>query len=217
LQTRGIELAAAQEKAKADLAVAQAEAAKVQADPTKTKEEKEAAQLSIRAAEAQLTSTEAQLSLTQQERQLQQQTAGLRALQFEQQQAQQLRGAQAELAQTTRRRSDDRQVARAALQDAQALEVQFQQIANTFLRNANQQFNNMPQATLGAPSINANTPQPRGATEATNTQNINSDLNINVNFTGDTRGVNREELNTTIRNATIQGWNEIVDELRRRN
>ncbi len=201
LEVRQIELAAAREKAAADLAVAEAEAAKVAADPTSSEEEKQAAQLNIRAAEAQLNSAEAQQVLVAQERSLNAQNAGLRELQFQQQQNQQLREAEFAVAQTTRRRSDDRQIAQAALQDARSQQSQFNQLAQTFLNPT---------------AINARSPQALGPA-AGGEQRVNGDLNVNINVNGSTEGLDQVALRNEVKNATVQSWNQFIDEVRRRN
>lgn len=219
LEVRQIELSAAREKAQAELAVAEAEAAKVAANPTSTQEEIQAAQLGIRAAEAQLSATEAQQALVAQERAVNAQGAGLRELQFQQQQQQQLREAEFAVAQTTRRRSDDRQIARAAVTDARAQQQQFEQLGQSFLRGLNTQATTDPStvASFVAPNISAPTPQALGPATPMPNQQITSDLNVNVNVTGSTEGLDTAAIQTSVKNATVQSWNEFIDELRRRN
>ena len=212
LEVRQIELSAAQEKAKAELAVAEAEAAKIAADPTSTKEAREAARLNILAAQTQIKSTEAQQKLVSSQRAANAQGAGLRELQFSQQQSQQQRDAEFALAQTTRRRSDDRQIGRAALSDARIQQQQFEQLSQNFLRGLSPNI-----GELAAPNINVPQPQALGVAPMMPNQNITSDLNVNVNISGSSEGLDKNAITQEIKKGVVMSWNEFVEEVRRRN
>lgn len=211
LEVRQIELAAAREKAAADIAVAEAELAKTQADPNATAEAIAAAELNIRAAQAQLSATEAQSELIAQERAVNARGAGLRDLQFRQQQEQALTQQEFAVAQTTRRRSDDRQIARQALDRARNLEDEFANAANTFLTTLRQ-----PQAISNINPV-LNGPQLPTQTLATNGQAAEQklqgmvDLNLNINVGGNTDAVDPEELKRAAASTVEDGLFELFD------
>ena len=211
LEVRQIELAAAKEKAQADIAVAQAEAAKVAADPGATEEQKQAAELTIRAAETQLRSVEAQRELAGQERALNSRNAGLRDLQFRQEQSSALSQQEFSVAQSTRRRSDDRQLAREALDRARGFEEEFARVAQGFLSQ-------IQDPSLLGPSIapNLNTrslPQqtlPNAPSENKKLEGI-VDLNLSINVEGDAGRIDKEQLNRTVSETLGDGLYQLFD------
>jgi len=219
LEVRQIELAAAREKAAADIAVAEAEAAKVAADPNATREQRAAAELTIRAAEAQLSSVEAQRELAGQERELNARNAGLRDLQFRQQQENAITQQEFAIAQTTRRRSDDREIARESISRARELEVEFQQMADNFLTNITQN----PSALQGINTpVNA---QQLASQVLANPDLVNKklegvvDLNLNINVEGNTDAIDRDEFKKLASTTMEDGLYQLFDsiQVRQRN
>ena len=227
LEVRQIELDASREKAKADLAIAEAEAAKVAADVTATDEQKEAARLSIQAAQSQLGAIDAQTEAVSRQRAANAQGAGLRELQFRQQQEGALTEAEFAVAQTTRRGSDDREIANRALTRAREQQDQFEQLGQSFLSGLGGGVatpTNVSAINLNAGAISPNVsgnlrPDPT-STNFTPVANsgavINGSLDINISLEGSAEGMDIERVQQEIRNATYQGWNQFLDEVRRR-
>jgi TP901 family phage tail tape measure protein len=220
LEIREIELNAAREQAKANIAIAEAEASKVLADKTSTQEQKEAALLQITAAEASLAANEAQLVGLGRQRENQQRFAGLRDLQFREQQGNDLLQAEFAVAQTTRRSSDDREIADRALLRARQGQEEFEVLGESFLRG----LQSSPAATSGFTSPTITNPNRAAVNSfAPAVEPINripsafeGNLNINVSIEGNTDNVDIRQLQEEIRTSTYQGWNEFLDEVRRR-
>lgn len=204
IEVRQIELQASREKLKADLAVAQAEAARTAADPTKTSEEIEASRLAVRAAEAQLRAAETQQSLLAQERALNAQQSGLRTLQFQQRQENEVFQARASLAQTTLTRNDDRAIGREALLRTQQQQQQLSSLISNF-------------ATPGG--VPSNIAQLGNAQNGSANSNIDGNIRINLNVEGEPEVVNRIDqrtLNAKISEGVFTSLEQLFDYTNRR-
>lgn len=216
LERQRIELEIAKAKGQADLAVARAEAAIVAADPTKSTLEKQAAQAKVTASEFSLSALDQQSALLTQQSQIETATRGIERQSFNRSQRDQLLQAQSGVANTTLRRSDDRQIARRALSFAREDANLLPEVISQFASNL-QTVLPSPQSTIGQQALSQATPTVQRNTslqEPSFGGNIKVDLVLDVK--GNTEGLDKRELQQKISQGVEGGFTEFFETLRLR-
>jgi hypothetical protein len=136
IERKAIELDIARVDKEAALANAEAELASVRADPRSSEEQIRAAELGVVAQERGLEGISQQLDLLELDRRLNEFTNRQEATQLQQQQQFDLLSADADIADTTMRRSDNMQISRTAREIAQEFSGSVEELVQDFERQA---------------------------------------------------------------------------------
>jgi hypothetical protein len=214
LERANIEQQIALIKAQSDLKVAEADAQIVMADQTKTQLEKEAAQARVEAQKATLFGIERQGELLEKQATIERSTRGLERFQFERGQRDDLLNAQNAVAQTTVGQADDRKIGRQALAFAREDAENLPGIIDSLSRNLSQLAN---KSQIGQGSVESSLADAGSSRKDKITALEGAlKLDLNLNVSGDTSNIDKDELNKTINRSTADGLKEIFTEIRNR-
>jgi hypothetical protein len=206
-------------RAQSEAATARAEAARTNARKDATDEEKSAAALAVQAADLSVSAAQQTLELNQGNLSLTRQLAGTEEEMFEQKQSQEMDTQRLAVAQTTRRRGDDRQLSREFLGEARDMQSEFFQPTVNNFGVGQGQFRNTLYAG-GVPNVSANTggmPSARGFVggEGTSRQNqqpaVSGEIKVTLEVSGDAGKLDKDELQKAASEAIYTGLNQLFD------
>jgi len=210
LERQRIEIEIAKAKGQADLALARAEEQQALADPRTTALEREAAAARVRAQEINLAGLDQQSSLVNQQGILERATRGQERQQFERAQRDAILQQEGNIAATTLRRSDDRQVGRRALRiardDAQQLPQTISQLTEQLKTLVSRP------STIGSSLTDSVT----GTRAAKQKNELTGEvtLNMNLDVRGDTSGLDMSSTTSKVNMAVGNAVEQLFEGIR---